>query len=96
MRTALARFHAYHTRPSTMAANEFLGITTPPSSTGSTTTTLDGRTTSTTKAPLHWETLPERVEKLCQVLREWVSGNVGFDLFACLLAFLWLWERMDD
>jgi len=82
-RTALARFHAYHTRPSTVAANEFLGITTPPSSPGSTPTTgtLDGRTAPTTKVPVHWETLPERVEKLCHVLREWVSGNIALVCF---------------
>jgi len=60
---ALARFHAYHTRPSTIAAEEFLGKT--------------GTTTGSIRMkPLHWETLPERVAKLSQVLSEWVSEGM--------------------
>ena len=52
---ALARYQAYHTRPSTVAAKEFLGIE------------------GTQRRPLHWQSLPERVEKFCQTWLEWVS-----------------------
>lgn len=31
-----------------------------------------GDSDRSTKSPLHWETLPERVDKLCQTLMGWV------------------------
>ena len=55
---AIARYQAFETRPTTVAAKEFFNG--------------DGINGTRRKAN-NWRSLPQRVRRLCQVLENWVS-----------------------
>jgi hypothetical protein len=97
---ALRRIQSYDTRPSTVAARNFLGVTDSDDNDNDTDNDTDTDSGSKKKKKanrpaFHWKTLPQRVEWLCEVLEGWVSTRctsvccvVNAALVSCLTVLL--------
>lgn len=66
---------SYDTRPTTVAAREFLGVTDDKQ------TWIMLTNKKNNKPGFHWKTLPQRVEWLCGVLEAWVRSYAYDHLF---------------
>jgi hypothetical protein len=72
---AWSRIQSYDTRPSTVAAKEFLGLAANDngdSDNANDDTLATKRNKTQTPCRMDWKTLPQRVEWLCGVLEGWV------------------------